>query len=172
MTGATIEIRDERAGDEAVIRAVNDAAFGQPDESRMVDAIRAARHEAISLVAVSDHTIVGHILFTPVTIDGAASPVRAAGLAPMAVLPPHQRHGIGSRLVHAGLSRCRDRGYSAVVVLGHPAFYPRFGFDRASAFGLTCEFEVPDDAFMVAELSPGSLSGVTGVVKYLAEFGA
>jgi len=171
VTGASVDIRDERAGDEDAIRAVNDAAFGQPEESGIVDAIRAAGRASISLVALSGTAIVGHILFTPISVEGAPSAIRIAGLAPMAVVPEYQRRGIGSRLVDEGLRRCRDRDYAAVVVLGHPEFYPRFGFRRARAFAITCEFDVPDEAFMVAELREGGLRGITGKVRYVPEFG-
>jgi putative acetyltransferase len=115
----------------------------------------------------------GHILFTPVTIDqggGRAARLRAMGLAPVAVLPEFQRQGIGSELVRRGLTACRDIGYEAVVVLGHPDFYPRFGFAPASTFGLKCEYSVPDPVFMAIELVPGALKGISGLVKYAPEF--
>lgn len=163
-------IRQERQGDADAIRAVNDAAFGQPDESRIVDAIRAAAHEAVSLVAVEEDAIVGHILFTPMSMETTG--VRAAGLAPMAVRPDLQRRGIGSRLVRAGLAECSRGGIDLVFVIGHAAFYPRFGFRRAGALGFRCQFEgVADEAFMVAELTPGALSRAGGLVRYVPEFG-
>ena len=98
--------------------------------------------------------------------------MRAMALAPMAVVPERQRAGIGSELVRDGLARCRLRGVEAVFVVGHPAYYPRFGFSRASDFGITCEFEVPDEAFMALELAPGSLRGRTGQVFYHEAFRA
>ncbi len=168
---ARLHVRPEQPGDEAAIAQVTDAAFGQPDESRMVNAIRRAGHPAISLVAEEENTVVGHILFTHV---GIVSPVPLAdvmGLAPMAVLPARQRQGIGSRLVQEGLRACAVAGCHAVVVLGHPGFYPRFGFRPASGYGLRCEYPVPDEAFMAIELVPGALRGRTGLVRYLSEFG-
>jgi putative acetyltransferase len=163
-----VDIRDEQPGDAAAIRAVNDAAFGQPAESRIIDAIRAAGHDANSLVAVDGPDIVGHILFTPMTLE--INDIRAAGLAPMAVIPAFQRRGIGSRLVRAGVEECSRRGFDLVFVIGHPEFYPRFGFQRAGACGVRSEFEVADEAFMVVELTPGALSRVRGVVRYVPEF--
>ena len=166
-----IEVRHERLGDEAAIARVNDAAFGQPDESRIVDAVRQAGHMAISLVAVNEDRVVGHILFTPVDMTSSAPVLTMFGLGPMAVLPEWQRRGIGSKLVEAGLRECSDVGCQVVVVIGHPEFYPRFGFRPAGAFGLRSEFAVRDEAFMVAELMPGALAGRGGLVRYLAEFG-
>jgi putative acetyltransferase len=93
------------------------------------------------------------------------------GLAPMAVAPEHQRKGIGSALVRAGLEQCKRLGFGAVVVLGHPAYYPRFGFMSSAHFGIACEYEVPEDVFMVVELQPGFLRGASGKVKYHAAFG-
>jgi putative acetyltransferase len=166
-------VRRERDGDADAIHEVNVAAFGQPDEARIVDVIRGDGLSLLSLVAEHDG-IVGHILFTAVTIEtpGAASPATGAwaGLAPMAVAPHRQREGIGTALVAAGLEQCRALGIEAVVVLGHPEFYPRFGFRPASAFGLRCEFPVPDEVFMAVELMPGSLRGRGGLVRYLPVF--
>jgi putative acetyltransferase len=166
-----IEVRRERPGDEAAIRRVNDEAFGQPDEGRIVDAARAAGHSAVSLVAVDGPRIVGHILFTPVTIESQGRTAGAFGLGPMSVAPELQRQGIGSKLVEAGLRECTRLGCTAVVVVGHPEFYPRFGFRPGSLYGLRSQFDVPDEVFMVAELTPGVLAGMAGVVRYIPEFG-
>lgn len=165
-------MRQECAGDEAAIRRVNDEAFGQPDESRMVDAVRQAGHSAISLVADDGSGIVGHILFTPVSIESRESEVVAVGLAPMAVLPARQRQGIGTRLINAGLRACAREGCHVVVVIGHPQFYPRFGFRPASRYGLRSEFEVPDEVFMATELELGALARCRGLVRYVPEFGS
>jgi putative acetyltransferase len=148
---------------------VNRAAFGRPEESALVDAIRGAQG-AVSLVAVDGNAVVGHILFTPVTIEQTDAGMRAAGLAPMAVVPERQRQAIGSQLVVAGLEACRDAGYDLVVVLGHHEFYERFGFKTAATFGLRLEFEVPVEAFMAAELKEGALKRAKGLVRYLPEF--
>ena len=149
---------------------MNDAAFGQPDESRIVERVRIAEQSLISLVAVDGTAIVGHILFTPVTIESARA-VCAAGLGPMAVLPGLQRQGIGTALVEAGLRECARLGREAVVVIGHPQFYPRFGFRPGRDFGLRSQFDVPDDVFMAAELTSGVLAGVSGLVRYVPQFG-
>ena len=165
-----IVVRPEQPGDEAGIRRVNDQAFGQRDESQIVDAVRAAGGFPISLVAVHGSTIVGHILFTPVSIESNGLRPRASGLGPMAVSPDVQRQGIGSRLVESGLQECRRLGYQVVVVIGHPQYYPRFGFRPGRTFGLRSEFDVPDEVFMVLELTPGALGDAGGVVRYLPEF--
>lgn len=114
-------------------------------------------------------SIVGHILFSPVTLSGHAE-LKIMGLAPMAVQPAEQRRGIGSALVRAGLERCRQRGCGAVVVLGHPEYYPRFDFLPASRFDIGCEYEVPDEVFMALEVEPGFLRGKSGTIRYHAAF--
>ena len=163
-----ISVRFERAGDVAGIRETNESAFGTPLEASLVDALRSP-DDYLSLVATIDSQIVGHILFTPVTLEPPVD-LRIAGLAPMAVRPEHQRSGVGSQLIRAGLDACRARGYAAVVVLGHPDYYPRFGFLPAHTFGLTCEFPSPPEAFMAIELEAGGLSEIRGVVRYRPEF--
>ncbi len=161
-------IRPERPEDHEPIRVVNDEAFGQPDEGAIVDAVRRRGVPMVSLVAADADQLVGHILFTPVTLAPAER--RLCGLGPMAVLPSHQRRGIGSRLVRDGLEACRLAGYGAVVVVGHPSYYPRFGFERARDHGLAWDHDVPDEAFMALALAPDGLRGCAGVVSYLPEF--
>jgi putative acetyltransferase len=164
-----LRIRPEESGDRPAVRAIHDRAFGRAAEGRVVDALRAVGPR-VSLVAVLDGHAVGHILFTPVVVEAAAGAWTALGLAPMAVLPEHQRRGVGSALVRDALQACRARGEPLVFVLGHPHYYPRFGFRPAGPLGLSCEFDAPDDAFMVAELSAGVLAGRTGRVRYRPEF--
>lgn len=166
-----ITIRAETSEDISDVRRVNELAFGQAEEARLVDALRAAARTHISLVAEAEGQVVGHIFFSPVTIETEDSASSIFGLAPMAVLPGYQKQGVGSRLVREGLSECRRIGGDAVVVLGHPAYYPRFGFVPASQKGLRCEYPVPDAAFMVLELTPGGLRSAQGLVKYHPEFG-
>jgi len=161
-----IVIRSEGEGDRLGVRGINEAAFGQPAEADLVDALRSAGAAEVSLVAEADGQIVGHILFSPVSLAEAGKSLKISALAPLAVLPPYQRRGIGSLLVKQGLEDCRRVGVQAVVVLGHPDYYPRFGFRRASAFGLRCEFNTPDEAFMALELTPSALSGKSGTIKY------
>jgi putative acetyltransferase len=159
-----ISVRLEQPDDASAIRETNELAFGGPLEARLVDALRGTA-DYLSLVATIDGRVVGHILFTPVTIEPAEDR-RTAGLAPMAVRPEHQRSGIGGQLIRAGLEECRRRGYSAVVVLGHPEYYPRFGFVPAHTFGLTCEFPSPPEAFMALELDANALKAIHGMVRY------
>ena len=166
---AAMQIRPERASDIPAIREVNRAAFDSTLEPNLVDALRSDAADVISLVAVDDSEIVGHIMFSPVRVAGAEG-LRAMGLAPMAVSPDRQRSGIGSALVRAGLAECASRGVEAVFVVGHPEYYPRFGFTRASTAGVSCEFEVADDAFMVVELVPGSVGGRTGTLHFHEAF--
>jgi putative acetyltransferase len=166
---ATMEIRDERRSDISAIRGLTLAAFGREAEADLVDALRTEAAPTISLVADDGPAIVGHIMFSPVTL-AAGERLTAMGLAPMAVLPARQRCGIGSALVRAGLDRCRRLGFHAVVVLGHPRFYPRFGFVPASRFGIRSEYDVADDVFMAMELEPGALAGASGAIRYHAAF--
>lgn len=162
-----LRIRAERAEDIDAIRAVNAAAFDGPNEAALVDALREAAAPFLSLVADDGGEIVGHICFTPVEVerpDGAI--VVVAGLAPMAVRPDRQNQGIGSRLVEAGLDECRRAVFPAVVVLGHPAYYPRFGFEPAAPRGLRSDYDVPDPVFMVLELVRGGAAALQGVAHY------
>lgn len=162
-------IRDEIEADAAAIRRVLESAFEGPDEARLVENLRNAGQAVITLVAVDGKHLVGHILFSPVTLEPENPNLRILGLAPLAVLPAHQGRGIGSLLVNEGLARCKQAGCDAVVVLGHPSYYPRFGFRRASDFGLDNEYDA-GEAFMALELKVGALSDVAGLVKYRPEF--
>jgi putative acetyltransferase len=162
-------IRAEQENDWAAVHAVNVSAFETPLEADLVDALREQAKPVVSQVAEDNGAIVGHILFSPVSLSGYPA-LTIMGLAPMAVAPEHQRKGIGSALVRAGLEQCRQLGAGAVVVLGHPAYYPRFGFSSSRRFGIACEYEVPEEAFMLAELEAGFLGGASGTVKYHEAF--
>ena len=164
-----MEIREEQPGDEPAIREVNRRAFGGDEEAVLVDALRAGGHVIASLVAVEAGAVVGHILFSPLPIEAADRTIPAAALAPMAVLPEHQRRGIGSALIRRGLELCREHGCSAVVVVGHPDYYPRFGFSAELAAHLHAPFSGP--AFMALEFTPGTLAGSNGTVRYAPPFG-
>lgn len=164
-----MEIREETPADVAAVRKVNEEAFRRPDEADLVDALRRNCREAISLVAVVNGAVVGHLLFTPVVVEGKVS-VEGAGLGPMAVLPSYQGRGVGRELVGYGLEKLREVGYPFVVVLGHREYYPRFGFERASEHGISCTWEVPDWAFMAMILDAKRMKGVKGVARYRAEF--
>jgi len=165
-----VSICPETPKDIDSIRYVNEQAFGQIAEAAIVDKLRNRNALTISLVATEDNEVVGHIAFSPVVIESQCSSFEAVALAPMAVLPAHQRKGIGSQLVRAGLEECHRLGHDVVVVLGHPDYYPRFGFVPGKQRGIDCEFEVPDEAWMVLELREGALAGRSGTVKYQPEF--
>jgi putative acetyltransferase len=158
-------IREERPDDAPAVHAVNRAAFGTRGEADLVDALRREVSPLVSLVAEDGAEIVGHIMFSPVTLAGAPGLV-LMGLAPVAVAPSRQREGIGSLLVHEGLERCRALDAAAVVVLGHPEYYPRFGFVPASTASLRSEYDVPEDVFMVRALREGALHGLSGTIQY------
>jgi len=163
-------IRAETSADITAIRRVNIAAFGREDEANLVDRLRGQAH-TFSFVAVEAEAIVGHSFFSPVTIAGnCADELLILGLAPMAVLPNYQRQGIGTLLIQHGLMTCAQAGCHAIVVLGHPTYYPRFGFVPAKQKGLQCEYTVPEEAFMVLELQVGALATCAGTVIYSPEF--
>jgi putative acetyltransferase len=162
-------IRPETPADFAAIHEVNRLAFGQEAEAELVDGLRDGGFVRLSLVAEVEGQIVGHILFGRLPIITETGVVEALSLAPMAVLPTHQRRGIGTRLVEEGLRDCRDAGHKIVVVLGHPAFYPRFGFSAKLAEPLTSPFG-GGEAWMAVELVPGALAGVVGRVEYPPPF--
>jgi putative acetyltransferase len=163
-------IREERQQDLVAIHEVHELAFGRPHEADLVDALRADSKVLVGLVAVEEDHVVGHIVFSPVTIDCGDRTFSAVGLAPMAVLPERQRRGIGSQLVKVGLVECRKSGYDCLVVLGHPAYYARFGFVPASRYGLKSEYEVPDEAFMVFAWHEARLKTCAGIARYPTEF--
>ena len=163
-------IRPEKPEDIPAIRIVIEKAFGRPAEAELVDALRQNGKAAISLVAEDDGSIVGHVLFSPVAIQSKGAGLTGIGLAPLAVIPERQKQRIGSTLMGHGLRRCREEDHPFVVVLGHPNYYPRFGFVPASNFGIKSEYDVADEVFMVMELREGALTGCAGVAKYQPEF--
>ncbi len=164
-----ILIRPETSADRESIRHVNRLAFGQDEEARLVDALRDGGYVRVSLIAEQAGQIVGHILFSDLPIITGAGAVPALALAPMAVLPEFQRHGIGSALMRSGLDACRQQGHRIVVVLGHTHFYPRFGFSPKLAANLESPFS-GSDSFMAVELVPGALDSVAGRVQYAPPF--
>ena len=172
MTSSVL-VREEQPADQRAIHAVNAAAFETDAEARLVDALRAGGGLTLSLVAVVDGELAGHIAFSPVTVTRAdGTTIEGVGLAPMAVVPSRQRAGIGGRLIADGLRRLREAGHRFCVVLGHPAYYPRHGFVRASTHGLAWDRPAPDEAFLVQALVPGGLGGVRGIVRYRPELDA
>jgi putative acetyltransferase len=165
-----MNIRTEKPEDIEVVRNINIAAFDRENEANLVDRLRGIA-STFSFVAVQSERIVGHIFFSPVVVAGkCSSNLSILGLAPVAVLPNYQRQGIGTLLIQHGLEECARSGFQAVVVLGYPDFYSRFGFISASRKSLKCEYDVPDEAFMVLELESGSLQDCSGTVKYRSEF--
>jgi len=167
-----IHIGPEKSEDIASIDEITRLAFEGEEEAKLIVAIRNSDYfiPKLSLVAVQNNHVVGHILFSPITIESPETSVDALALAPMAVSPGCQNRGIGTELVRNGLEACKKLGYKIVIVVGHPNYYPRFGFKPARALGLQAPFEVPDDAFLVRELVPGALKNVRGVVKYSPAF--
>ena len=164
-------IRSEESKDIEQVRGILCASFASDAESRLVDLLRANGKATISLVAVTDEKVLGHILFSPVSISlpGGAPPsvdTKGIGLAPVVVRRDVQAHGIGSRLIRAGLRLCQELGFDYCVVLGSPGYYQRFGFEKASRFGIENEYRV-DNEFMVLRFTDCQL---TGVVRYAPEF--
>ena len=166
-----ITIRLEKPEDIPFVRIINERAFGQPAEADIVDKLRQNCPEALSLVAEDEGYIIGHILFTPVIVETDEKSIQGMGLGPMAVLPERQREGIGSIIVEYGLKVLQDRSCPFVIVLGHAEYYPRFGFEIASKYGLTSQWDgVPDEAFMVLIFDEIALERVSGIARYRKEF--
>jgi putative acetyltransferase len=172
MIHEPLTIRPERREDYSAVHDLNRNAFGSESEARLVEELRRLPGfiPELSLVAIRGGRIVGHILFSPIQIAGGTGTGRALALAPMAVHPAFQRQRIGSELVLQGIAVCWNLGYGSIVVVGHPDYYPRFGFVSARPRGLEVPFPVPDEAFMVLELRPGALQGMKGTVIYPKPF--
>ncbi len=160
-----MRIRSEAPEDLEAIRALNEAAFGRRAEADLVDALRETAEPFISFVADVDGAVVGHIAFSPVSL-APETDLMLMGLGPVGVLPQYQRQGVGSALIVEGLQHCAALGCDAVVVLGDPAYYPRFGFATASKYGINSQYDVPDEVFMLVELRQDCLRGVSGTVSY------
>lgn len=146
------------------------AAFGRADEARLVDALRDAVTPLVSLVAEQGGRVIGHVLFSPVAIEGAPDAPACCALGPVGVEPAAQGRGVGAALIRAGLARCRELGFGAAFVLGNPAYYGRFGFGPAAPLGLRYGVDAVEPAFQVQELVPGALEGRRGVVRYAEAF--
>jgi len=165
-----LSIRYEKPEDIPLIYSVHEKTFKRDAEARLADRLRRACTDHISLVAEDNGTIVGHVMFTPVLIKNEKQ-VRGMGLAPMAVLPSYQRRGIGTLLVNSGLQMLQKKGCPFVIVLGHPDYYPRFGFQPASRFNVRSQWEgVPDEAFMILVLDDKALQNVSGIAVFRDEF--
>jgi len=164
-----MKIRAEVERDREAVYALHRAAFESDAEADLVNALRLQADPHISLVAEEAGEIVGHVMFSPAALS-ADSEIRVAGLGPMAVSPGRQRQGIGSELLRAGLTACKKLGYQAVFVLGHPQYYPRFGFVPASRYGIRSIYDVPDEVFMALELTPAALTDKAGKMRYHPAF--
>jgi putative acetyltransferase len=164
-----LTVRCETREERPVVYTIHEATFGRLDEADLIDSLRTQGVVLVSLVAEMENRVVGHILFSRMSIETAGGSIPAVALAPMAVLPEYQRQGVGGRLIRHGLELLRWRGEHIVIVLGHVDYYPRFGFSNEKAQSLKSPF--PPYALMAMELSPGALDGIHGKVRYPAAFG-
>ena len=164
-------IRREEERDHQKVYEVNRLAFGQENESKLVDNIRKGENfiPELSLVAEAGNEVIGHCLFSKITIVGGTVH-ETLSLAPVAVVPKHQKQGVGGKLIRRGLEEAKRLGFDSVIVLGHAQYYPRFGFQRASTWGIKCPFEAPDEAFMAIELRENALKEKAGTVHFPKEF--
>ncbi|PFY33017.1 GNAT family N-acetyltransferase [Bacillus toyonensis] len=162
---------DYRKTEEVVKEAFLNEEFSDKKEHELVKRIREcdAFIPELSIVAV-DKEIVGHIMLSEITIEQGVTTVDSLALAPVSIAPSHQKKGIGGKLITAALEKAKELGYGSVVVLGHPEYYPKFGFERASQWNIKAPFEVPDEVFMVMELRENTLQGVEGIVQYSSAF--
>ena len=165
-----MQIRPFTGEDADSVFEVHRRAFdGQTEEPRIVQRIHDAEKAVVSLVAVENDRVVGHVLFSPTAVDGYGGTVELVGLGPVGVLPENQHEGVGSSMIQQGMAKCREAGIDAVVVLGDPRYYSRFGFERASEYGLGNEYGA-DEEFMVTPIGEGSLDNVDGTVTFPPEF--
>ncbi|MGD0804262.1 MAG: N-acetyltransferase [Candidatus Bathyarchaeia archaeon] len=164
-----IQIRPENPDDIEAIRQVHLSAFPRPNEAKLVDLLRQAGKASVSLVALEEGRVIGHVLFSPIDLVPNSMNLHGLGMGPVGVLPKFQRQGIGSRLIIEGLEICRRKGFDFIVELGEPKYYSRFGFLRASDYNLKNEYDA-DDAFRVIEMHIGILQKISGLVKYQPEF--
>ena len=165
-------IRPETQSDQDAIREVNEQAFGRPLEANVVEKVRQSSGflPELSLVVECEGQIIGHVLFSELTIEGENRAWTVLALGPIAVRPEFQKQGIGGKMIQAGFERATTLGYGVVVLIGHPTYYPRFGFVPESQFGLKCAIPVPDDVFMAYLLCPDGLDGIQGTVVFPPAF--
>lgn len=159
---------------ELTAKAFETMPFSEGDEDQLVARLRNAPGfiPELSLVAELDGLIVGHILFTPLVIDNGQQQFESLVLGPVSVLPEFQKQGIGGKLIRAGHQKAVELGFRSVILIGHPEYYPRFGYKPASSWGIKTHYELPsDDVFMAVELTEGALKNVSGMVIFPPEFG-
>jgi len=169
LENLSVKVRPETPGDIPGIRTVNESAFPSKAEADLVDLCREKGKVTLSLAALLEGKVVGHVLVTPVALDPPHPGWSGVGIGPVAVLPEFQRRGIGSRLMTVGLEICRSQGIDFAVLLGDPRYYMRFGFIPGREFGLSSDYGDGDE-FQARELRPGALKGAKAVVKYTQEF--
>jgi len=166
-----VQIRGEKRSDYDAIKFINDEAFNQPQEGNIIEKLRNSDSKTLSLIAEMNNKIIGHIFFSSVKIEGHAEIIDGMGLAPMAVLPEYQKQGIGKMLVNEGISILKSQLIPYIIVLGHEDYYPRFGFEIASKYGLQSQWdEVPDEAFMILVFNHDMMKNVRGIAKYREEW--
>ena len=168
-----IIIRQETKNDFRAVYSLTKSAFGQVNESELIEALRKSHTfvPELSLVAIIDSQIVGHILFTKIIIsDPAGFENSSLSLAPLSVDPRFQRQGIGGQLIRFGLNKAKELGYKSVIVLGHEHYYPKFGFSPSSKWDIKAPYDVPENAFMGIELVENGLMNARGTVQYPKEF--
>ena len=166
-----VTIREENNNDKDDIRYINDSAFGQPQEGSVIDKLRESDSEVFSMVAEFDNKIVGHIFYSTAVIEGNNERVVGMGLAPMAVIPEYQKQGVGKQLIIESLKILNKKSVPFIIVLGHESYYPKFGFEKASKYGIKCQWDgVPDEAFMIMILNKEKMSNIHGVAHYRDEW--
>lgn len=166
-----IQIREENESDYTAIKNVNDKAFNQPQEGIVIGKIRNSGSPFISLVAEIDKKIVGHVFFSPAEIENNGEKITGMGLAPVAVLPGYQKQGIGKMLINEGIHLIKKQSIPFIIVLGHEHYYPKFGFETASKYGIKCQWQgIPDEAFMILLLDKAKMKNVHGIARYLEEW--
>jgi putative acetyltransferase len=149
---------------------VHEAAFGRPDEARLVARLRLEARPCVSLLAERGGRAIGHVFFSPIAIESERPAPAGGGLAPVGVLPDEQGRGVGAALIRAGVGAARGAGWELLVVLGNPAYYGRFGFELAAPYGLHYESHAFDVAFQVLELAPGARDRARGWARYHPAF--
>jgi predicted N-acetyltransferase YhbS len=164
----TLTIRQEVPSDTPAITWVNDLAFDRPNEGQLVRKLRklADFEPRLSLVCEHDSKIKGHILLFPIKIKGNNGNFQSLSLGPIAVVPDHQKQGIGGSLIREGHTAAVELGYNSVVLLGHPTYYPRFGYKPASLWNLTNPWGIHNEAFMAVELEKDALKEISGLAVY------